>query len=181
MILKEGEGLMVLRYKSGEDVSDSVSLLISILVRYPQVGSINFDPDKQALKFNFIFAQEFEENDLQKFKTDFINSLETYNLLEGKKPREILLTYQRGENLTILEVERDVDTLSHEEISLIIALVEETFLQTLVTEKNEYFLEEDLQMQEEMIGHMLENLKGNMQGKRLIAFREEGRVLVFNK
>lgn len=181
MILKEGEGYMAMRYRSGEDVSDSVSLLISILVRYPQVGSINFDPDKQALKFNFIFSQEFEENDLQKFKTDFVNSLETYNLLEGKKPREIILTYQTGENLTILEVKRDVDTLSHEEISLIIALVEETFLQTLVTEKNEYFLEEDLQMQEEMIGHMLENLKGTTQGKKLLAFREEGRVLVFNK
>lgn len=181
MIQREGEEDVVMRYRTGEDVSDSVSLLISILVRYPQVGSINFDPDMQALKFNFIFAQEFKESDLQKFKTDFVNSLETYNFLEGKKPSEIILTYQRGENLTILEVKRDVDTLSHEEISLIIALVEENFLQTLVTEKNEYFLEEDLQMQEEMIGHMLESLKGTTQGKKLIAFREEGRVLVFNK
>lgn len=171
----------MMRYKNGEDVSDSVGLLISILVRYPQVGSINYEPEAQCLKFNFIFSTIYNTDTLEKFRANFVQSLETYNILEGRKPHNIGLNYQIDDNLTILEVVRDVFTLSQEEISLIITLVEESFDQTLISEKSEEYQVEDLQMQEEMIGHMLENLRTSTHGKKLIAFREEGRVLVFNK
>ena len=59
--------------------------------------------------------------------------------------------------------------------------MQQHFSDYLLADDNESFLEEDLELQEEMIGHMLENIKGTTIGKKLIAFREEGRVLVFNK
>lgn len=174
---------MHLQYKSKpqEEVSDSIGLLISILVRYPEVGTINFDPINQQLKFTFIFSRVLEEAELVNFKRTVVESIETYNKLEGRTTAVIETSSSLCENFTMFEVTRDVASLTQEEISLVIELVHLNFNGNLVSEKNDSLMEEDLQMQEELIEHMLENLKISSPEKNLIAFREEGRVLVFNK
>ncbi len=174
---------MYLQYKlkPQQEVSDSIGLLISILVRYPEVGTINYDPLKQNLKFTFILTGELAEAKLVNFKKKVIESIETYNSLEGRSPACIEVNYYPGDNFTMFEITRDFRTLTQEEISLAIDLVYLNFKQNLVTEKSEYLVEEDLLMQEELIEQMLESLKTSFPQKNLIAFREEGRVLVFNK
>lgn len=173
---------MGVSYKGGgDDVTDSVGLLISILVRYPEVATINFDPEDQLLKFKFIYSQVLAENDLQNIKEKLMNSIEVYNMLEGKETRVVSLSYQVCDNLTMIEVQRDVDTLVQEEINLIVELFHQFLNSNLVTEANEQLIEEDLLAQEEIIEHMLESIKGSTQEKYLFAFREEGRVMVFNK
>lgn len=173
---------MVISYKSsGDDLTDSVGLLISILVRYPEVATINFDPEKQLLKFTFIYSKVLGENELQDLKEKLLASIEVYNFLEGKDTRVVSLSHQVCEKLTLIEVQRDVNTLVQEEINLIVELFHQYLNSSLVTEENEQYIEEDLLAQEEIIEHMLESIKGSTQDKFLFAFREEGRVLVFNK
>jgi len=174
---------MNLQYKSRpqEEVSDSIGLLISILVRYPEVGTINYDPLNQHLRFTFIFSGVLEEKELVKFKRTMVESIDTYNDLEHRSAAVVEVDHHLCDHFTMLEVIRDVGTLSQEEIALVIELVHMKYAQNLVTEKNEGLLEEDLQMQEELIEHMLENIRISSSEKNLIAFREEGRVLVFNK
>lgn len=170
------------RYKGNRDnVTDSVGLLISILLRYPEVATINFDPENHLLKFTFIYLQVLGNNELENIKEKLMDSIEVYNLLEGKETRLVSLDHQICGNLTLLEVQRDVDTLVQEEITLIVELFHQHLNTNLVTEDNEQLIEEDLLAQEEMIEHMLESIKGSTQDKYLFAFREEGRVLVFNK
>lgn len=172
---------MQYKSKSQEEVSDSIGLLISILVRYPEVGTINYDPLKHHLKFTFIFSGVLDEQKMDNFKKMMSISIETYNTLEKRSPSIVEVSYILCESFTMFEVTRDMETLSQEEISMVIELVQESFQQELVTERNDHLLEEDLLMQEELIEHMLENIKNTFPGKNLIAFREEGRVLVFNK
>ncbi|MFZ5639355.1 MAG: hypothetical protein ACOY4Q_01505 [Bacillota bacterium] len=170
-----------LKNKQDTDYSDSIGLLISILVRYPEVGTINFDPKQQDLKFTFIFSRVLDEKELANFKSELVQVIETYNYLEGKEISIADVNHQFCDNFTMLEVRRDVNTLTQDEIALIIDLVDRCFKQNLVADQNEYMMEEDLIMQEELIEHMLENLKSASPERNLIAFREEGRVLVFNK
>lgn len=173
---------MGVRSKGNRDnVTDSVGLLISILVRYPEVATINFDPENQLLKFTFIYSQVLGDNELDNLKQKLMDSIEVYNFLEGKETRLISLNHQICDNLTLIEVERDVDTLVQEEIALIVELFRQYLNTNLVTEENEQLFEEDLIAQEEIIEHMLESIKGSTQDKFLFAFREEGKVLVFNK
>lgn len=162
-------------------MTDSVGLLISILVRYPEVATINFDPENQLLKFTFIYSQVLQSNELKNLKQKIMDSIEVYNLLEGKETRVISLNHQVCGNLTLIEVQRDVDTLVQEEITLIVGLFRECLNNNLVTEENEQFIEEDLIAQEEIIDYMLESIKSSTQDKFLFAYREEGRVFVFNK
>ncbi|MDR9786315.1 MAG: hypothetical protein RJR37_03395 [Peptococcaceae bacterium MAG4] len=170
------------RYKRNRNnVTDSVGLLISILLRYPEVATINFDPDRHLLKFTFIYLQELSNNEFNTIKEKLLNSIEVYNHLEGKETRFISLTRRACGNLTLLEVQRDLDTLAQEEINLIVELFRQYFNKNLVTEDHEHLIEEDLLAQEEMIDNMLESIKDSTEDKYLFAFREEGKVLVFNK
>jgi len=172
---------MSLQPRNLADVSDTIGLLISILVRYPEVASINFDPHGQALKFTFIFSGSVPKKDQETFEVKINNYLDAYLLIEDKNSEVSSMQWLSYDKFSILEITRDVDTLSQEEIAIIIALVKEDFGPGLVYENSDSVAEEDLMLQEELIGHMLENLKGSRQEKKLIAFREEGKVLVFNK
>lgn len=172
---------MSLRYKNGDDVSDSVGLLISLLVRYPEIGTINFDPQIHEIKMTFIIARRFEDKEIGDFTQKLTDSINIFHQLEKLKPRLVKIEWQHSDNYTILDLIRDVDSLSRNELSFIIELFETYFHQMLITENNEDLWDEDLQIQEEIIGHMLENIKNGTPDKKLIAYREEGKVLVFNK
>ncbi|GBF32700.1 hypothetical protein DCCM_0896 [Desulfocucumis palustris] len=173
--------ILGLQYKGREDVTDSVGLLISILVRYPEVATIKYDPGEHVLKFTFIAAGVVETEKLDSIKDNLINSIEVFNILEGKEVRVTKINCQTCHNLTMVEVQRDVDTLVQEEIALIVELIHQLMENDLVMEGNDALFEEDLIIQEEIIEHMLESVKGTAGDKDLFAFREEGRVLVFNK
>lgn len=164
-----------------DDLTDSVGLLISILVRYPEVATINFDPEKHLLKFTFIYAQVLGDNELDCLKEKVMDSIEVFNLLERNETRLVSINHQVCDNLTLIEVQRDVGSLAQEEIALIVELFHQQLDNNLVTEENERLIEEDMIAQEEMIEHMLESIKSSNENKYLFAFREEGRVLVFNK
>lgn len=172
---------MDLRYKGKEDLTNSVSLLISILIRYPEVAKIKFDPEKNILKFTFIYAGIMTESEITGLQQNAISSIQVYNSLEYKAPRIINLDYKISDGFTMIEIQRDVDTLVQEEIALMVELFRQYINKNLVTEGSDGLVEEDLEVQEELIEHMLESVKMKTENKRLYAFREEGRVLVFNK
>jgi len=160
---------------------NGISLLISILVRYPEIGTINFNPRNHTLKFIFLLTKVLSDADFLRFKEKVILSLETLGYLENRRADTINLEKSVFEGITQIEVIRDVDSLTREEISLIIQLFRQEFPHNLVTDHNDNLLEEDLQVQEELIENMLEDLRIAGNEKNFIAFREEGRVLVFNK
>lgn len=172
---------MNLKYKNGEEVSDSIGLLISILVRYPEVGSTNFDPETRNLTLTYTISKVLDSETLNLFKHKLSSCIEAFHFLQNRRPLMVEIRESAYDKLTMLEVKRDVETITHNEINLITSLMQQSFSNYLLADDNDSFLEEDLELQEEMIGHMLENIKGSTFGKKLIAFREEGRVLVFNK
>lgn len=172
---------MALTYRGRESVTDSVGLLISILVRYPEVATINFDPEQQILKFNFICSRALEPVEMQAFKEILLDSIDVFNKLDNKDTRLSALGFQDCDSFTMIEIQRDVESLVREEIALIVALFRQNLESSLISDEAGSLYEEDLLIQEEIIEHMLESVKGGAGDKKLFAFREEGRVLVFNK
>lgn len=170
---------MNLRYKSKEDMTSSVNLLISILIRYPEVSTINYDPESRTLKFSFLFQYKFKKSELEYIEKILKDSIDVYNRLETKEPGYIEIASDNMDDYTIIKIERDVDTLIQEEIALIVQCLQQSVKTRMLIENAPY--EEDLEMQEELIESMLESVKCCHESKRLFAFREEGRVLVFNK
>lgn len=172
--------MLALKYKNGENVSDSVGLLISILVRYPEVGTINFDPQTNNIRISFMLLRIIPESVLEKFRERMLSCLATFHFLEGINTELVEVNYSFCEDITVLEYKRDLDSLRGDEISLTIAMVRENFEEYILNEHNDS-VEEDLMFQEELIGKMLENARYTVPDKKLVAFREDGRVLIFNK
>ncbi|MCX7779353.1 MAG: hypothetical protein N2491_00400 [Negativicutes bacterium] len=162
-------------------ISDGVNLLISILVRYPEVGAIDYDPETQTLKLTFMLSGIPSPDDFAAAKRLLIDSMAAYHLLEGLDDAISDIALSECEQVSMLKIIRDVKTLSQGEIALIITLLRDSFKNRLVTDCNDAMPEEDLLVQEELIEDMLENLKKDQAHHKLIGIREDGRVLVFNK
>lgn len=172
---------MSVQDKGKEDVTSSAGLLISILARYPEVATVNFDPAGRVLKFTFLSSRALLPDEFSVMKEKVLDSIAVFNLLKKKKAKVKAVCCQECDRLTFIEVRRDVDTLVAEEIALIVQLLWDFLGEHLVTEANEACLEDDLILQEEIIAHLLENVRGTTEDRCLFAFREEDRVLVFNK
>ncbi len=168
-------------YQDSEQISDSVNLLISILVRYPEVGTIRFDPERNTLKLTFMIAGKTAQPDLANIKQLILTSLTAYHILEDLTVTVCEVVPRIFEGVAMLTVLRDVDTLTKAEFDLIITLLRDRFADRLITDQNTAILEEDLLVQEELIENMLENVKKQHSANSLIGIREDGRVLVFNK
>lgn len=166
--------------ESGQ-ISDGVNLLISILVRYPEVGAIDYNPETQSLKLTFMLSGTPTDSEFGSAKRIICDSMAAYHLLEGYENTLADISMSICEQVTMLKIVRDVKTLSKGEITLIITLLRDGFKNKLITDQNDSMLEEDLLIQEELIEDMLENLKKDHAGHKLIGIREDGRVLVFNK
>jgi len=164
-----------------EQISDGVNLLISILVRYPEIGTISFDPLHNSIKLTFMLSSILTAQEFEAIKTVVLNSIKAYLMLSGAGEHKADVQLSSYDRVTMLVVSRDVATLSKGEITLLITLLRDKFRDVLVTDNNDAMLEEDLLIQEELIDNMLQNVKSNHTVNRLIGIREDGRVLVFNK
>ncbi|MDU4959708.1 MAG: hypothetical protein E6X17_03460 [Sporomusaceae bacterium] len=169
-------------YQQGDrQISDGVNLLISILVRYPEVGTIAYNSSTQSLKLTFLLTGAPQAQRLDQIAAYMRHSLDTYYLLKNLKNSVVEMQTSNYENMAMLTIVRDVASLSRGEIALIIALLREKATDLLVADQSESLLEEDLLVQEELIENMLENMRSKYDSHNLIGIREDGRVLVFNK
>lgn len=166
---------------SSERNSPSVGLLISVLVRYPEIANVHYDNKDHTLRCSLILARRLLEEEVNSVRDRILGSLEAYFLLESRKTAVVELKVDVYDEISVLQIRRDVASLTQEEISMVTEIVRDMFPTYLVTEHGEAFGDEDPAFQEEIIEEMLDDLRQSGQQKNLVAFREEGRVLVYNK
>ncbi len=161
---------------------DGINLLASILVCYPEIGMVSYEPRKDALQLSFALKEVPKKESYEAAKEFIEESIKTYHSLEGFVHAQIVISLEAQSNTAFLHIERDVFTLSRGEIGLVTTLLREHFGSILIRdiEKDGPEPEADV-VQEEAIDHMIGNLKINRMTDRMIGIREEGRVMVFNK
>lgn len=161
--------------------SAPTGLFVSLLVRYPDLGSVKFLPESRTLVMTFLLRPSPENSLFKAFSKRLYQSLEAYSYLSGSPVHVINLSRTDHESCTVIEAARDVDTLTQEELALIVAIVREWFSDRIVLEGMEPMAEEDLQVQDEIIGHMLEDVRKVSALGDLIGFRDGGRVFLFDR
>ena len=164
--------------------ADGVSLLISILMRFPQIGTVQFDSKYRLLTLNFMVAQTVSTADLESLKKSIAAHLKAYHFVIGKTP--ILLkitTKQPYEKFCMLSIVRDIATLSKGEINLLSTLLAENFRECLILDGSEFAPDfvDDVEFPDEMIDSMFEVVRAQRAVSSLTAMRENGQVLVFKK
>jgi hypothetical protein len=168
-------GSLNFQYKDGSDVPGGVGLLISILVRYPEVCSVRYLQQEHALKFRFLLqVPENGENLTKKIR----EALEVFHRFEGNTMRLCEVQLKPEDRLSLLTITRDVGSMNQMEVGLIVDLVKAEWSKQLIFEETE-FSEDELIFQEEVIAQILQSFRESTLDKGFIAVREEGRVLVY--
>ena len=158
-----------------------VGLLISILIRYPEVASITYCPDPANLKLTFLLKRPLSSRRFRALKDRIDRSLEVYDRLEGGQPCRVSLRATTHGPVSVLEVRHDLARTAQGGLSLIVEMIRAELDGLLAVDSDSSPLEEDFAAQKAAIEEVLEDLRESGKGRNLIAFREEGRVLVFNR
>lgn len=160
---------------------DGINLLVSILVCYPEIGTLSFEPIDDSLKMTFVLRKIPKAENFEIVKDLICRSISAYHALEGLKNAVIELKMSNYQGIAFINIVRDMDTLSKGEIALISTLIKEKFEDILISDVDPANIEEDGIIQEDFIDNMIGNMKVNHAAEKLIGIREDGRVMVFNK
>jgi hypothetical protein len=164
-----------------DGASRSVSLLVSVLVRYPEVAAVDFHPAHHTIKFTFLLRRRLTGRQFHELAALLTDSLAAFAALEGRTAGTVQVEQQAQSGVTVVSITRDVPSLTQGEISLVVAIMRERWGRLLAADSAETMQEDELMVQEEIIAEMLEDVRANEQERTLTAFRDDGRVVVFNK
>lgn len=172
---------MAIRDKSLLLDEESINLLTTLLVRYPELCTINYSPQGNVLRLSFIVKKEVREEEIRDFESELSLCINAYLHFEsGIKPKRFRVHHYYGPGITVIDIARDTETLTQKEIGLLIDYIKEKYLQDIACEEL-YGDESELSQQDDFIGSLLERFRRNNPAHRLIAVREEGKVLVFQR
>lgn len=167
---------MTISNNKNNSVPHIANLLTNILIHYPEIATMKLEPKTQVVKFSFYLKNIPQK--VKKIEQYLQQILQTYYYLENVEATVSSFLFQQLEYFTIMEYQRDIMSLSQKEITLIIALLKEEFGASLITDEDDLQLVDDPTLHEELVSYMLENVKANIE---LIALRDEGKVVVYNK
>ena len=159
----------------------TVSLFVSILVRYPEVASVTYRRETHSLKLAVLTKSLIPEERAAALKGLVGKSIVAYTRLVGREVRVFDLEVKANQGVSVVEMWRDLDSLTQNELSMVLTLTRHFFGDALVVDQIPHVEGEELAVQEELIEEMLEDLRDSRQQPNLIALRDEGRVLVFNQ
>lgn len=155
---------------------NQIDLFVSILVRFPQIGTIHYEPDAKTIRFVFLLKDP--NQDFQKFARTFESHLSLFHLLRDGDVGVATLKKIENNLLATIEVTRDFASISLTEINLIVELFSDYYGDALLQEGPQ-MIEEDM-VEQNMIIDALLNSSSCLSLERLTGFRENGRVLVFS-
>ena len=160
---------------------DCINLLTSILLCYPEISIISFEPDGEQVHLNYTIDKEIGSAERTQLKVFFADSLAAYHYLEGTQPEICDISLECQEKATFINVVRDLRTFSHGEIRMFSALIREKFGDDCNDEDRVPLIDSSVLAQSELIDTMLGSIKINPVDERMIGIREDGRVIVYNK
>lgn len=163
--------------------SRGVEILATLLVAYPQVSRVTFDPKTKTLGLVFLCQGPMGPKRRLALSQAYADSVEIYLRLSGRSPQMVQASWEKMGDFYCFQVERDVTSLSPEELNLTAELIAARARLVLAGDEvempdssEEYTWSAKLFLQE-----MLEQVKNLQSSRKLVALREGERVLVFDK
>jgi hypothetical protein len=156
------------------------SLLAFLLARYPQLGTLQIVPQSRTMRFGFFVKGPWDVESFTKFGEYLGENVEAMVQLAGRELSCFDLRVTQYEDLSMVEIDRDMGSITPEEIALIVALFEEQFNMNLMS-SDEDFQADHLDWDDGVVQHVLEDINREVHLQEWLGFREDGRILVFCK
>lgn len=176
----------------GADSPEGVAFLTALLVRYREIGSARLHQSGNRLRLDFYLHRQLTDEEWQEFHERLLLSWRVFFQLQRLSPE--LYQVQRGQapyhempflvdedgwvEVGTLQVDRDLPTVTLEELALIVSLINEFFDDALAL--NEEAPNEDAEQQDEVIHRCLERVRATPGEATLTGFRDDMRVLIYS-
>lgn len=165
--------------RAPEETNDSVNLIVSLLVRHPELSRVIIKPRSAAIAFFFIVRAALDAGDRSRFERSVVEHTQTLRALGRGAKADVAVRFSAGDDLTFVEIERDAKSIGRDEIAMIVSLVSQTFGDRLVVNPPAEEGEDDMSVQEESVVSALDAVQRGRQRKGLVGFRDERRVLIY--
>lgn len=177
-----------MKTQNHEKLADYVNLFVSILICFPEVGTIKFDKDSHDLFFTFILKKiGVPKRKALTLGLERINTaLAQYHRMERTGVYDYRVHVHHLGDHSVIEVKRDIQTITREEISFLVELYRTEFHDHLVMEsvKHEEPLEDGWYDHSGAVEFAVETKRiifdEKSIGNRIVVCREAGKVLVFS-
>ncbi len=174
--------------RSKEEEKAGIQFLASMLVCYPEISSLSYDPRRASLTFEFVVRGAFPAADLDAFARLLSESISTYHVVVAGEEvgANIWVEEVSAAGKTVMfHVERDVMTLERDELTLIARLFTDRFGKALLVDEHSLQkLEQDFAtVQSEILDQMLDQVQRREFCFRMhmVGLRENDRVVVYNR
>ena len=168
---------------SREQARPGVQLLASVLVCFPEIEAVSYDPCEGMLTMDFFVRAQLSPAEAEEFTAFLGESIETFQMIEGSVVTAMDFSYERHEGLTMLHLARRMDEVTEQEIGLAVQLLVDRFGEALLVDPHGADVPdaEFRQMQHETLDRMLTAVREIPLRERLVGIRERDQVVVYNR
>lgn len=173
--------MMHLKQQATEDIS-MADLLISFLVRFPAIYTLNYNLAEEEFRFSFILTKDLGKEEYIEFRKKLYEHLQAYreilNLEKSSTPR---IKKSSIVPWTLLEITWKRENISLEIVNLTTSVILNEFKNEVIIDlRDENCFEPDNAEEEGLIEYLFFR-KNEKEEENLFAFRESGKVFVYDK
>jgi len=168
-----------LSLKQVSEETSHANMLVFLLLRYPQIFTINFNLAKELFRISFMLKNKPDNERYIRFKKSLSDCMHFYKYLAGtaRSPR---INRRNMDNCTLLQVTWNNKHISIEEVNLVSSLVLKEFYKDLIIEtRKESIMQRNAKEADERYELLPHRKRENEEN--LFAFRESGRVYIYDK
>jgi len=171
---------MQLEQSSGK--ISGVNLLVGLLVRFPEILIINYNRAEAFFIISFMLKANIEQERYMRFREHFSACLKAYYGILEQEQALPAIGKRFVKAWTLLQVTFSKKSISFEEINLVNSLILNEFQKEVIvdTRASSHFGAEKGTYGEDFIECLLPEKKKQEQ-ENLFAFREAGKVYIFDK
>jgi len=180
ILLARYEEIGVISTKVPLENSDTVSSIVSLLVRFPEISSVWSHPTDGTLLLTYVVARRLGKSEQRELAEMLDDHIRAFVSLEGRDVRMIKVTCETDSAVTFIHCTRDSASFTREELLLQIGLLGERFGESLVKNPIEEPQDEEMAaLEDEQIEHAIDAMRDPAQKRSLVGYRDDKRVMVY--
>jgi len=154
--------------------------IISVFIRHSELSAVKYDVKSDTIKIETALNDNVDEKKRCKFMARCRQSMALFYRMTRVEPVQFALKFIENSGITILRLYRDSKTLREQEMELFVQLLRQEFASLLIRDENDIasLANQSIDIKKTV----LQKIKQEHDSyHNIFAYRDEGRVFVFNK
>jgi hypothetical protein len=159
--------------------SDTVSSIVSLLVRFPEISSLWSHPTDGTLRLTYIVARRLAKPEQHALAAILDDHVRAFVALEGRDVNTIGVRCETDNAVTFVHCTRDSASFTREELLLQIGVLSARYGDALVKNPVEEQDEENAELEDLQVEHAIDAMRDPDQKRSLVGYRDDRRVMVY--